>query len=298
MDLTPPLLTRDLTRDGFSGTELARMNRTGELVHLRRGAWLAAAPDDEAVRHRLLLHATRSLTSDGVVSHGSAAVLHSLPTFGPLTQVHLTRPHGRGKQRGYVHRHVAALEPDEIVACDGAPTTSLARTVVDLARRLPFAEAVATGDAALRLGLEREALEVALARATRRPGIGAARRVVIFADGRSESVGESFSRVTLHRLGLAPSTLQLEVLDLGGRFVARTDFGWEAERVVGEFDGRIKYGRLVGPGQRPEDVLWAEKRREDAVRELNLQMVRWTWGDLQREQVLAARVRRALGRDR
>lgn len=297
MDPTP-LLTSDLTAAGYSATELARMGRAGELVHLRRGAWLPEAPDDEATRHRLLIQVTLAMTVDGVVSHASAAVLHGLPTFGELTQVHLTRASGRGKRRGYVHLHVAPFSPDEVFERDGVVLTSLARTVLDLARCLSYPEAVAIGDAALRLGLDPAELEHLLGRATRRPGVGAARRVVGFVDGRSESVGESFSRVILHRLGLAPSSLQLEVRDGTGGLVGRCDFGWEERRTVGEFDGRAKYGRLLRPGQDPGDVVWAEKHREDAIRDLGLQVVRWTWADLARERVLEGRLQRALRRGR
>ncbi len=293
-----PLLTRELTRSGFSPTELARLGRDGSLVHLRRGAWLRSEPEDDAARHRLLVAATLELTADGVVSHGSAAVLHGLPDFGSPAQVHLTRPDGRGKRRGYVHLHVAPLDPAETVLLDGVGVTSLARTVLDLARTLPFDRAVATGDAALRLGLVPEALADALGRAGRRPGVGAARRVAAFLDCRSESVGESMSRVVLDRLGLAPTTLQLEVFDGGGRFVGRSDFGWEDRRTLGEFDGRVKYGRALRPGQRLEDVLWAEKQREDELRDLGWQMARWTWWHLEHERRLEERLRRAFRRGR
>ncbi|WP_375424270.1 hypothetical protein [uncultured Friedmanniella sp.] len=131
-----------------------------------------------------------------------------------------------------------------------------------------------------------------LARASGRPGVAAARRVVAFADPRSESPGESHSRVVLHAIGLPPSSLQYEVSDPSGRVVARCDFGWEEHRTVGEFDGVVKYGRLLSPGQTAADVVYAEKRREDAVRDLDLRMVPWGWHDLQRERVLAARLRR------
>ncbi|WHP16955.1 hypothetical protein [Cellulomonas sp. ES6] len=30
-------------------------------------------------------------------------------------------------------------------------------------------------------------------------------------------------------------------------------------------------------GRQPEDRVWAEKRREDRLRALGLQVVRWTW---------------------
>ena len=262
------------------------------------GAWLRAEPEDEAVRHRLLIGATLELTADGVVSHSSAAVLHGLPTFGPLTQVHLTRTDGRGKRRGYVHLHVAPLTASEIEVRGGVALTGLGRTVVDLARVLPFREAVATGDAALRLGLSREDLEDALGRSGRRPGVGAARRVVGFVDGRSESVGESFSRVVLHQIGLAPTTLQLKVFDDAGRLVGRSDFGWEDHRTLGEFDGRVKYGRVLRPDQRVEDVVWAEKQREDEMRDIGWQMARWTWWHLEHERLLEERLRRALQRGR
>jgi hypothetical protein len=91
---------------------------------------------------------------------------------------------------------------------------------------------------------------------------------------------------------------QWEVFDESGEFVARVDFGWEELRTVGEFDGRTKYGRLLRPGQDPGTVVCEEKRREDALRELNLQVVRWVSEDFRNPVALVARVRRALERGR
>ena len=116
-----------------------------------------------------------------------------------------------------------------------------------------------------------------------------------FADGRSESVGESRSRVILDRWKLAPSALQFEVRSADGGLVGRTDFAWEEQRLLGEFDGRVKYGRLLRPGQEPGDAVFEEKRREDAVRDEGWGVVRWVWSDLARPDRLAARVRRRLG---
>jgi hypothetical protein len=195
-----------------------------------------------------------------------------------------------------VHRFAAPLPPDEVVVVDGLAVTSLPRTVIDLARTLPFADAVAAADAALRLGVHPVLLAETLQRASGRPGVAAARRVVAFADGRSESAGESHSRVMLHRIGLPPSTLQLSVVDSSGRLVGRCDFGWEQQRTLGEFDGRVKYGRLLRPGEPAADVVYREKCREDALRDEGWQMVRWGSADLQHEQVVAARLRRAFRR--
>jgi hypothetical protein len=172
--------------------------------------------------------------------------------------------------------------------------TNPVRTALDLARGLPFEPAVAILDAALatRIVSARE-LSGALASIAGTRGSRGAARAVAFADDRSESVGESRSRVLLDKLGLAPSALQFEVMDERGVEVARTDFAWEAERVVGEFDGRVKYGRLLRPGQDPGDAVFEEKRREDAIRDEGWSVVRWTWADLARPGRLAARVQRA-----
>lgn len=103
--------------------------------------------------------------------------------------------------------------------------------------------------------------------------------------------------MVLHRVGLGPSTLQLEVRTPRGALVGRSDFGWEKEGVLGEFDGRVKYGRLLRPGQSPGDAVFEEKRREDALRDEGWGVVRWTWDELV-PGVLGPRVRRALERGR
>jgi hypothetical protein len=65
---------------------------------------------------------------------------------------------------------------------------------------------------------------------------------------------------------------------------------------VGEFDGRVKYGRLLRPGRSAEDVLFEEKLREDRIRDEDHGVVRWTWPDLRERYVLRDRIRRALER--
>jgi hypothetical protein len=120
--------------------------------------------------------------------------------------------------------------------------------------------------------------------------------VIAFADGRSGSVGESRSRVALHRNGLPTPLLQWEVADRAGRFIGFVDFGWPAQRTVGEFDGRLKYGRSLNQGKEPGDVVFAEKLREDRLRDQDLAVVRWTWADLAYFAPVADRIRSRLAR--
>jgi hypothetical protein len=287
---------RELIEAGFTRDEVRRDLRRGDLVSVRRGAYtreaLPRGPDE---RHRLQVHAAvAELADEVVVSHVSAAVLYGLPTWGvPLDRVHATRARRSGGRRGrVVHLHAAPLEPGEIVLVEGVPVTSPARTVLDIARSAPFQQAVVLADRALALGLVVPGqLADGVARATGWPGAPAARRVVDFADGRSESVGESRSRVAIAAAGLATPVLQWDVI-AGGRWLGRTDFGWPDRATVGEFDGRVKYGRLLLPGQEPGDVVFAEKRREDAMRAAGLRVVRWTWPDLHRFAPVADLLRR------
>jgi hypothetical protein len=300
--LADPTLTmrRDAVLRGWTDDELGRLVRGGELARLRRGAYVnGVLPRDVAARHRLLVHATLAgLRRPAVVSHQSAAVLLDLPLWDvALDRVHVTRrPPAWNDASGVLVCHVARLRDDEIVDLDGLRVTSPVRTALDLARSLPHEAAVVVLDAALHRGsISQETLQARLFDLAGTPGSRSAARAVLFADGRSESVGESRSRVVLHRWGLGPSALQFEVPTDGG-VVGRTDFVWETERVVGEFDGRIKYGRLLRPGQDPGDAVFEEKRREDLIRDDGWRVVRWVWAELQTPHRLAARVRRSLGR--
>jgi hypothetical protein len=101
-----------------------------------------------------------------------------------------------------------------------------------------------------------------------------ARRAMNFLDAQSESPGESYSRVVLDRIGISPPITQYEVWN-NAVLIGRADFCWEKFRTLGEFDGKEKYGRLLKAGQTVADAVFEEKRREDALRDLGWQIVRW-----------------------
>lgn len=86
--------------------------------------------------------------------------------------------------------------------------------------------------------------------------------------------------MALHVAGIPEPELQLEVFDDDGFLLGRSDFGLSEQRTLGEFDGRIKYGRLLKPRPSSEDVVFREKRREDRFRDHGHQMARWVWADL------------------
>ena len=99
-------------------------------------------------------------------------------------------------------------------------------------------------------------------------------------DGRSQSVGETGSRLLLEDGGYHPVP-QFEVRQPSGRLAGTGDLVLPREGVMVEFDGEIKYGRLLKPGQRLEDVIRAERDREKLLQELTgMWMLRLVWADL------------------
>jgi hypothetical protein len=300
IDLPRLVLRRVALLRGLDDDEIGRLRRRGAWTPLQRGAYLEGGSADltREARHLLAVRATTvGLRTPAVLSHASAAVLHGLPVWGiPLARVHITRrPPARSDTGARLRSHVARLPDDHITVVGEHAVTTVARTVVDLAACLPFAPALAVADAALRAGTPPEDLRGALDFVAGTRGTRAARRVVEAADRRSESVGESRSRAVMLQLGLPRPDLQVEVRSPDGRLIGRSDFGWRKQRVLGEFDGLIKYGRLLRPGQDAGDAVFEEKRREDALRDEDWGMVRWIWCELDTPVILGRRIARRLG---
>lgn len=291
-------LTRDLVLDGFAHPELARLARDGVLIRVRRGAYVegpAPTADARDSHLRLIAGTVGQLGRAATISHVSAAVLHGLPVWSEsLTRVHLTRFETKGRVRRYVHLHQAELLDEEVTVLDGYRVTSLARTVVDVGRSSGLMRSVPVADAAMSRGLVKANMVDVVETHRRLHGMAKAQRMITVADGKSESVGESCSRVLFHVNGVPSPTLQREVYDEWGRLIGRSDFCWESQRLLGEFDGKVKYTALLRPGQSASDVVIAEKRREDALRSLGWQVVRWTWDEIFSPEDLLRRLDRAL----
>lgn len=287
---------------GYTPSEIQRLRSRGELVSVRRGVyavartWRELAPWD---RHLVELVALQLVLNEpAVVSHLSAGVIHGLSLLAPdLATLHVTRP-GRAGARleARVHHHVADLPDRDVSSFEGWKVTSLARTGIDIARESDLPQGVAALDSVLGRGLDRALLIEVLLSCSSWPGARMACHALALADGRSANAGESWSRVELFRHGVPPTDIQHKLYDDDG-LIGIADFVWLPDRVVGELDGRLKY--KVPDGAHPDqagEVVWAEKRREDRIRALGYEVVRWVYADLSHPDRLAGRVRQALGR--
>jgi hypothetical protein len=283
-------------REGVRAQDLLRAGPEVGLVRVRHGGYARALADDAEGRHRQLIAATYPLLGDRtVLSHGSAALLHGLPVWGSLLGVvSATRSAGGHGRRGRnLHVRFAELDVDEVTDVDGHRCTCLERTALDVARIVTYERAVAVLDAALRMGANRSLLDDMAVRAKGRTGAASAARALHFADPRSESVGESVSRVRIVRAGLPLPDLQVNLYDDHGVWLARSDFAWREQRVIGEFDGRVKYRGSV---EEVADTVMREKSREQAIRDAGWWVVRWSWHDLADAAAFRQRLEAALHR--
>lgn len=293
--LPVPKLRPEMLAEGGNDHDVKELRRQG-FETIRRGAYVDGAEwqrIDAESRHRLLVTTTMpKLSTEAAVSHISAAVMHGFPFPGaPPSLVHVTRDQQSGGfKRGHLHAHAAPLSETAIVTVDGIPVTDATRTVIDCARSLDLESAICIADNALRRNLTSvEELRTMAATMGPRQGIGRVPRVLELADARSESPGESCSRVAFWRAKLPAPTLQFEVRS-DGLLIGRSDFGWIDRRTLGEFDGAIKYNGLVGEDESLREILRRERKREQALIELGWEIVRWGWAELRDPVRLAAKI--------
>ena len=297
-----PTMVEDAHRSGLTTDQIRQRVRSGEWQRLRRGAFLlpggnqdAAVNDFEVQRRRHVSTAVAAarVRKGTVIAYESAALVHGIPLLSPVTdEVELVTTSGRwtGTRAGV---HVRRLHvPPGHLEYGAALVTTPARTWLDLACRGSFAQALAAGDFILceRLASPTElAGLVEFAQSVRLPGRRRAERALAYLDPLRESVLESCSCAYFVTNRIPLPRAQVEIHDSVGRLIARVDFLWKGRsaghQVIGEADGRMKY-------ERPDD-LYAEKRREDRLRELGFSVVRWGFADLRTAQ-LAARLRQVL----
>jgi len=270
--------TAELRRAGITGTRIRGLVKRGELLPLDRGVYArtgsAGRCDERTLR---LASALAVVGADAVGSHADAALIHGLALLErpPASVSVVTRPRdaaGGWSRRPSIRVHTSTLPPGHVTARGGVPVTSVARTVVDLARTSPFRSGVVSADSALYRGkVSKAELEAVTAACSRWPGIGRARGVVEFSDGRSESPFESISRVAFRDGGLPPPELQVWVGGDGGP-VGRVDFLWRERRTVAEADGALKYA--------DPDRARRQLRRDADLREAGFEVVHFGWAEL------------------
>ena len=289
--------TRELLGGGLSPTRIRTLVRRGHIVSLGRGVYVTA---DLAERLRavptgeFVMQAAAALATDGVgsvASHHTAALIHGLDLLGTVPPVvTITRPPGLGSNSGKagVHVHVARLPAAHVGGRLAVPVTTVARTVIDLARSCDFRAGVVVADSALHQRLtSKKKLRAVLADCPRIRGVQRAAEVVEFADGLSESVLESVARVVFRERMLPPPELQVRIAD--DKFIGRVDFLWPQFVTIAEVDGAMKYA--------DQSRAMLQLRRDARLRDAGYEVVHFSWQEITEAPAeVAASIRSAFRR--
>lgn len=199
----------------------------GDIIRVARGDYaLPNLPDPRLSAAAL----------QGVVSHSSAARLWGLDVMSLTRTPQVTVPRHRKRRVTAAVLHWVDLAPSDVVD----EVTSPLRTVLDCGRTLPFPEALAVADSALRLGLIGPAAVASSADSLSGPGRSRIRKVVEAADGRAGSGLESVLRGTLLSGGLGAFEPQVQIRD--GGFRARVDLADVELGIVLEADSFEHHG--------------------------------------------------------
>jgi hypothetical protein len=277
------ITTAQLRAFGWAEHDLRREVRRRRWSTPRYGVASPVVPPSEgdafvaARRMHALQSTAASLFRNGqIIGSRSAATLHGLPTLSiPATPELTVAPPVTLGRRGRAHLYSARLEFGDVETWFGAPVTSVARTIVDLARH-DRRDGIMAADAALHERLvTRRALAEQLTQAIGWPGVRQARAVLALARALAESPLESLLRLAMHDAGFPEPELQVPIYDPLHDCVYRVDALLRRERVIIEADGRGKY---------TDQELWREKRREGRLRALTGNRVeRVVWADVMAE---------------
>lgn len=266
---------------------VAQLLRAGHVRKVRYGAYAVARrydplSADEKYRARCWAVADKLAPRAVLCGLSSLAVQHKPLVGFDLTDVHVVRLDGKTgrKQAGVTHRSFPVTEAD-LVQVDGRLVTSEARAIWEAGvRGHPRSTLVLMDHALHSETVSHEALARTGEEFAAWEGSGAPRIAMSLADHRSESPGESVARWMFHAYSLPMPELQYVVADADGVALGRSDYVWEDYRTLGEFDGKVKYGRGFVEGKEPEDVVEDERTRERAMCQQRFGMLRFLWRDV------------------
>lgn len=272
---------------GLDSDAVARAVALGRAHPLLRGWYSVRPPADDADWNRLAARAAfLRFGRRAMVSHQSALIWASLPVcYADLRTVHLTRTVAGSSRRRpplMLHRSVPGVPTGDRVP--------LAIAVVQAGLVAEPLTALVAADAALHRGkLDRGDLDEALDLLGRSRQIAPVRAILDHADQRIESPGESIAGHRLRQLGWEVEPQFTVETDEGERFA---DFRITGTRVLVEVDGKVKYRGDEGP-----EVVFREKRREDAIRRKDWRFVRFVMSELDDLALVERRVQEQVALD-
>ena len=273
---------------GVSASALHRRSTNGVWERVEPGVYRVAPYEPGWVQQ---LHAACLSAESGLVaSHRAAACLWRLDGVVPGL-VELSAPRECGYRRHTVH-HVRDLAAVDMAAIDGIPTTTLARTLVDLGAVVDDDVLERAVESAFRQGLSQARLRWRLEAlgGRGRPGPAALRRVL---DRRLAGTAATESELETRFLQLIrsselPPPIRQFVVQHDGRFVARLDFAYPDRRLAIELDGYATHAERA--------TFDRDRTRQNQLVLMGWTVLRFTWADVtERPEAVVASVQEAGG---
>lgn len=283
---------------GYHDHAIAKAVSQQAWVRVRRGAYtLGHRYADLGInaRYDLLCRAVvRQTWTPVVLSHTSSLAQWGCPLWDArLTEVHLTRLEKTGRREAQVRPHRGLLLPHDVVVRNGLAVTSAVRAALEYTTVADTEHSLVEIDHLLHRGaVTLPELWGRYATMAHWPRTLATALILRLADGRSESVGETRIRYLCWAMGLPAPEVNYPIVDEWGREVARVDLAWPELGLFLEFDGKVKYERLLQDGESASNVVFREKQREDLICRLTgWRCIRVVWADLYTPDLTASRIR-------
>jgi very-short-patch-repair endonuclease len=272
-----------LRKLGIGDRGIAERVRTGRLHRLHRGVY--AVGHEQLRREGRWSAAVLACGPRAVLSHTDAAALWEIRGSSAAV-IHVTVPtqNGRIKRKGLRIHRSGRLGADEVTVHERIPTTTVARTLLDLADVLP-------GQALKRAVDEAEYLRLLdmtslIAAVQNNPGRRGA-KLLKAAEGPAELTRNEFEQrflALVKRHGLPRPTVNTPIAGY------ETDFAWPAAKLIVETDGFAAHGT--------RRAFVEDRRRDRRLRLAGYETVRLTPEDLNHEAETAADLDTLLSRDR
>jgi very-short-patch-repair endonuclease len=269
------LLELGLTREAVEGRVRAK-----RLLALHRGVY--AVGHVALTRDSHFIAAVYACGPGALLSHRAAGLLRGLLRYAGAIDV--TAPRSRRPRDGITVHRSRLIHPHDRATVDGIPTTSVARTLVDLADVIDERQLAKAVDRAEVLRVfDLTAIEEALARLPGRRGRHRLKRVLAAYQPEPHFLRSQAERRIKQLCGRHHLPQPQFNVNLAGYEV---DVYWPEARLVIEFDGAETH--------HTRHAFHADRRRDRALATEGIQTLRVTWPDL--DARLMEQVRKILRR--
>ena len=257
---------RQLVDLGFTADSIRRRLEAHRLHRLHTGVY--AVGHHGLTLHSRYLAAVFACGSHALLSHHQAGRVHGLLRL-TSREIHVTAPRGCKPKPGIAVHRSRLIHPDDRTTVDGIPTTSVARTIIDLADVTsdPFLAAV-VNEAEIQRRFDLNEIEATIDRLSGRTGRHRLARILAaYTEPPGYTTTEAERRFLTHcRAHGLPRPQRITVAGY------ELDFYWPDARLAVEVDG--------GAFHRTRRAFHEDRRRDRRLAAHGIQVARVAWRDL------------------